>query len=413
MPFPYRSLKNVQPLPSIYTAFPVNHDIGAQTSIDSAINSGTCLIRHIEDGIEVVPFERCNNATAPILSPDQDEKEVFFATQTEVETSEKPLPNLPGNAWQRMSIRQRILALLLTQFLMLMAIGLALLAAKRHSLQSDYTPPARTSGNEIAHTTASHTIQRGMFAVSIQLPEQQSSTCLANINESVAWQCASNTSFQLSILPSPAGNTNTTFVAMGPLLSNTSLKYGPGTMDIQPTQLIELANNTYQFTSTYDKIVYLGENDLASPDSPSAGFAVSHATFQPGESLWRCTFKKTTIEGYIYAEESSTSINMNETETPAGVPSLTTAGIPSFAYLIKLVEETTPDAQNMYCEKAIVQVNGSITTATKPANVLLAHSESATKGQNNSRTRSIGRARPQMRAESRHTKSCRCEWFIQ
>lgn len=134
MTFPYRLLKTIQPLPSIYTAFPESRE-DTQTSLDSAVHSGTCLIRHIEDGIEAVPFERCNNASAPILSPDQVEKEVFSASPTEIEILEKPLPSLPRCIWQRMSRRQRILALLFLQFILLMVVGLTLMAARRHSSQ--------------------------------------------------------------------------------------------------------------------------------------------------------------------------------------------------------------------------------------------------------------------------------------
>jgi hypothetical protein len=90
-------------------------------------------MKKIEDGIEAVPFERSNILSAPILSPDQEEKEVFVPSCEEVDAFEKPLPSLPRSLWQRMSQRQRILALLVLQFLMLLTIGLSLLAVKRRS----------------------------------------------------------------------------------------------------------------------------------------------------------------------------------------------------------------------------------------------------------------------------------------
>lgn len=91
------------------------------------------MIRQIEDGIEVVPFERCHNLSAPILSPDQGEKEVLVISQQELRTLQKSLPPLPTSLWRRLSVRQRVLALLCIQFLMLMTIGLALLGAKRRA----------------------------------------------------------------------------------------------------------------------------------------------------------------------------------------------------------------------------------------------------------------------------------------
>jgi hypothetical protein len=83
----------------------------------------------------VVPFERSNALSAPILSPDQEEKEVFMVSEKEMSVGEKPLPTLPKTMWHRMSVRQRILAILGLQFLILMTIGLALIAAKRKSSQ--------------------------------------------------------------------------------------------------------------------------------------------------------------------------------------------------------------------------------------------------------------------------------------
>jgi hypothetical protein len=132
MRLPYRSISSIQPLPSIYTTFPANYG-GSPSTDTSGINSGTCLIKKIEDGIEAVPFERSNILSAPILSPDQEEKEVFVPSCEEFDAFEKPLPSLPRSLWQRMSRRQRILALLVLQFLMLLTIGLSLLAVKRRS----------------------------------------------------------------------------------------------------------------------------------------------------------------------------------------------------------------------------------------------------------------------------------------
>jgi len=132
MRLPYRSISSIQPLPSIYTTFPANYG-GSDSTNTSGIHSGTCLIRKIEDGIEAVPFERSNILSAPILSPDQEEKEVFVPSWERVDNFNKPLPSLPRCIWQRMSQRQRILTLLSLQFLMLLTIGLSLLAVKDRS----------------------------------------------------------------------------------------------------------------------------------------------------------------------------------------------------------------------------------------------------------------------------------------
>jgi hypothetical protein len=129
MQLPRRSVKSIQPLPSIYTAFALSNDNG-----NYGEHSGGCLIRHIEDGIEVVPFERSNILSAPILSPDQAEKELFITSQRELSPADKPLPRLPKSLWARLSLKQRVLALLGFQLAMMLTIGLALMAAKHRPL---------------------------------------------------------------------------------------------------------------------------------------------------------------------------------------------------------------------------------------------------------------------------------------
>jgi hypothetical protein len=130
MQLPRRSVKSIQPLPSIYTTFRIEND----DNNNSGEHSGRCLIREIEDGIEVVPFERSNMLSAPILSPDQAEKELFICPRRDLNPSHKPLPQLPSSLWTRLSLKQRILALLGVQLALLLTIGLALMAAKHRPL---------------------------------------------------------------------------------------------------------------------------------------------------------------------------------------------------------------------------------------------------------------------------------------
>jgi hypothetical protein len=128
MQLPRRSIRNIEPLPSIYTAFPLSKEDNSTSE-----HSGKCLIRQIEDGIEVVPIERCNILSAPILSPDQAEKELFISRKRDTGPSEKPLPRLPTSLSARLSLKQRIIALLGIQLAMMLTIGLALLAAKHRT----------------------------------------------------------------------------------------------------------------------------------------------------------------------------------------------------------------------------------------------------------------------------------------
>jgi len=80
----------------------------------------------------MVPFERRNSLSAPILSPDQGEKEVLVPRQ-KTSPLDKPLPTIPKSLWARLSVKQRMVAIFCLQMVMLLTIGLALLAAKRRS----------------------------------------------------------------------------------------------------------------------------------------------------------------------------------------------------------------------------------------------------------------------------------------
>jgi hypothetical protein len=128
MHLPRRSVKSIQPLPSIYTAFPINNEDSSTSE-----HSGKCLIRHIEDGIEVVPLERSNILSAPILSPDEAEKELFISWEEKVSPSDKPLPRLPKSPWARLSLKQRIIVILGVQLALLLTVGLSLLAARNRA----------------------------------------------------------------------------------------------------------------------------------------------------------------------------------------------------------------------------------------------------------------------------------------
>lgn len=140
MQLPRRSVRSIQELPSIYTAFPV-HYISVKThSASTASDSARSL--DIEDGLEVVPLEHDSIRSAPIISAYLDEKEVFIGTQ---ELFEKPLPSVPTSIWSRtwgrMSVKYRVLAVLGLQALVLLTVGIALLATNSRP-KHEYVVPS-------------------------------------------------------------------------------------------------------------------------------------------------------------------------------------------------------------------------------------------------------------------------------
>jgi len=134
MHFPHKSSKSTlhQSLPSIQTLF--------RSSPNENVTVHSSLLEYparVVDGIEVVPLERQNSSTTKICTPGTEEKEVIagWEERLKLELAEKPLPSLPGSRWSRVSTKNRIIAILCLQFLMLLTIGLSFMAAKGKKLE--------------------------------------------------------------------------------------------------------------------------------------------------------------------------------------------------------------------------------------------------------------------------------------
>lgn len=126
MQLPRRSVRSIQSLPSIYTAFPAHYKPVRTHSASTASESARSP--DIEDGLEVVPLEHDSIRSAPFVSGYLDEKEVFISTQGLLE---KPLPTIPrslcARTWGRMTVKYRVLAVLALQAVVLLTVGVVLL----------------------------------------------------------------------------------------------------------------------------------------------------------------------------------------------------------------------------------------------------------------------------------------------
>ncbi|KAH7066537.1 hypothetical protein FB567DRAFT_260630 [Paraphoma chrysanthemicola] len=407
MHLPRRSLKSIQPLPSIYTAFPASSENNT-----SSENSGRCLIRDIEDGIQVVPFERSNTLSAPILSPDQAEKEVFIMSQRELSPSDKPLPRLPRSLWAKLSLKQRMLAILGVQLAMLLTIGLAIMAAKRRTSHSDQSATTSSTGENPSTPLEMDPLPRGPFAVPIQLPQQQNSACLARTNESVAWQCASDTAFQISILPS-LGGSNVTMITLGSLPpTNGTIYHGHQAPDIQPVELRPVGDaagvddqSAYHFRATYNRIVLLKESDLTPAERPRPQPVMRHPTFQAGETLWRCVFNETLMDGYIFPKQNTTAITTTNTTV------LAATSLPKIPHVLKLVEQRMPNGKGPYCEKMKVQDGGLV--KIQGEKVMLNLAEPAAEADATANKGAARTMRFRVRQQAAEKNYCRCQWMVQ
>ena len=215
-------------------------------------------------------------------------------------------------------------------------------------------------GGNDTNTSSVTPIERGTFAVPIQLAQQQSSACLARANESRAWQCAFDTVLQLSILPSVGDSQKPIMMTLGvPTNSNRSVHCGQQAPDIGLTELKAL-NSTgsgpqYQFSTTYDRVVILREDQLGqgivSTPPPMQG-QPKHTIFLPGQPLWRCTFNDTLLEGLVYTEEKDEGVPIT--------PAASSGASPQLPFKLKLVEQRAVSAVAPVCERVVVGPNRSL-----------------------------------------------------
>lgn len=252
-------------------------------------------------------------------------------------------------------------------------------------------------------------IQRGIFALPLGLPQQQSSVCLARMNESVAWQCAAETTLQLSILPALMGSNNGAMITIGLLSGNDSMNHGERIPTLPPIELLALhdagsdESPTYYFRTTYDKTVLLSDKDFGFAQK---GLALRQNTAPlPGDSFWQCNFNETLIEGYIYTSKSSqadyitTKPNTSNTTTPTRIPTI--------PYSVKLVEERIPNGRTPYCEKMVVGRDTTLSPQAERFTLALSNPAADAAA---SASKLMARIKYQKRLQE-DSDHCRCQWL--
>ena len=259
---------------------------------------------------------------------------------------------------------------------------------------SDHSEVRKTGGNS-TNTSSDAPLERGTFSVPIQLPQQQSSTCLARANESRAWQCAFDTNLQLSILPSVGDDEKPIMVTLGlPSTSNRSVHCGQQAPEIGPTALTPLADTDdgaqYHFSATYDRTVILRQYQLRQEKAatPPMQDHPKHTTFLPGTSLWRCTFNDTQLEGFVYTQK--------DVESASSWSNATAGATPHLPYKLKLAERRVAAGRLPYCEKVTVGLDGGLEGSGARVDLALAE----------------GEPEPGSIAGSSDT-SCQCQWMIE
>lgn len=229
------------------------------------------------------------------------------------------------------------------------------------------------------------------------------------MNESVAWQCAAETTLQLSILPALMGSNNGAMITIGLLSGNDSMNHGERIPTLPPIELLALhdagsdESPTYYFRTTYDKTVLLSDKDFGFAQK---GLALRQNTAPlPGDSFWQCNFNETLIEGYIYTSKSSqadyitTKPNTSNTTTPTRIPTI--------PYSVKLVEERIPNGRTPYCEKMVVGRDTTLSPQAERFTLALSNPAADAAA---SASKLMARIKYQKRLQE-DSDHCRCQWL--
>jgi hypothetical protein len=276
-------------------------------------------------------------------------------------------------------------------------------------IYSDQASAVRVATDDSPHANATNNIRRGIFALPVQLLQQQSSACLARTNESVAWQCTPGT-IQLNILPAPVGDANATMVTIGPLPSSGSRLYGDQVPDIPLVRMQAVGDAAtddgiaYHFRTTYNRVVLLREDDFILPKERQAQSPGKQSVFLPGVSLWQCTFNETLIEGYIYVSKPIGTDVTNMVNVTA------TIRLPTVPYVVRLIEKRMPNGKAPYCEKMMVKSDGSLASSSE--RIMLDPSDPEAEAAA-STSKVTERERAQGRQQEEASNYCWCQWLVQ
>jgi hypothetical protein len=424
MRFPRRPAKNIQPIPSILTAFPASHDRPSGTPANESPDSV------IEEGIEVVPIERSNTPCGKIVSPGDEEKELVARTPLEIYIAAKPLPNLPHlkrgsilkSRWSRLPVNHRVFILVAIQVILVLALFAGLMSIKGSSLNKYVIPcidmliliifirkhSSTVQANDVESPswTDSPPITNGTYSLALGNARQQSSGCLATNNESITWACTDGRSLKIDISTSSAR----TLISLGSLRSSNQSMYGQQAPEVAPTELHPAVNTDseghkplYSFRTTYSRTVLLPTTQQRQAKEASGPtLDVDGTVIQSNEKPWLCFFNETIIEGFIYAPDNLTVL------APANMSD--TSQIPRFPYVLMLSEERFPNGTLPYCERMTMSEHGELVPDGTSRQYLSFSEPTFLLAEAGGYSTSSSRHR---RQQTPITNSCRCEWICE
>lgn len=302
----------------------------------------------------------------------------------------------------------------------------------------------------------------GTFAVSVSIPEERKTGCLADSSALNAWSCNMPQfapPLQLGVKRSPRADNGVLDQAwLLPPPQDTQfpvIRYGvqPPTISMRTMDLVADHDDinsgpAWHFQALYDKLVILQEDKFppgrnVQPDrrrnSPSPSFDFRHRDeVQPYERPWYCYWNDTFIEVYVYATKDASTYATAFPTTATASPSFTSTATtfppeairrdflhaPSaptpaigarssydqevepnwFPLLVKIEERRVKDSPQPYCQQMQILENGGVAPGqSREQPIIIPLQENPPPEEYPDRRRSVlGRSDP--------IDSCHCQW---
>ncbi|KAI9832920.1 MAG: hypothetical protein M1819_003950 [Sarea resinae] len=208
----------------------------------------------------------------------------------------------------------------------------------------------------IATPSSLAALATGTFELPIAIPEESSSGCLTNSQQSDAWSCSlSDSTLQIHITSSN-GNLPSMLTIDAEKSNDNVVSYGAQPPLIsQPQRLGVVLDKddpnrgpAYFFSTTYDKLVIVDESEISTstpkrstestgemkerqwdegfpPPPPSFSFDRRNQDAHPGDKPWYCFWNSTVLEGFVYVSQDVSNTSASSSVAASSATSVVTA----------------------------------------------------------------------------------------
>lgn len=199
---------------------------------------------------------------------------------------------------------------------------------------------------------------------------------------------------QLSILPSMGEDDKPIMMTLGlPSTANRSVHCGQQAPEIGPTELTSVKPTDngpqYSFSAIYNRVVILRPDQLGQENISTTPYQgqPKHTVFVPGQSLWRCSFNDTQLDGYVYTRRSD--------NTNSSTPNGSSGESSQLPFKVKLVERRAASASAPSCQKVVVKQDGGLEDSGESVDLQLSKTTSESGS-----------------SQGDSDAACQCQWVV-